>query len=59
MWSGLGYYSRGRRLFEGAKKVRFELNYIFINTCIYRSSFYSFALFSEFLLVILPVSLHQ
>ena len=20
-WSGLGYYSRGRRLFEGAKKV--------------------------------------
>ena len=21
MWSGLGYYSRGRRLFEGAKKV--------------------------------------
>ena len=21
MWSGLGYYSRGRRLWEGAKKV--------------------------------------
>lgn len=22
MWSGLGYYSRGRRLLEGAQKVR-------------------------------------
>ena len=21
MWSGLGYYSRGKRLFEGAQKV--------------------------------------
>ncbi|KAL4235873.1 hypothetical protein ACF0H5_004262 [Mactra antiquata] len=26
MWSGLGYYSRGRRLFEGASKVVNELN---------------------------------
>ncbi|XP_052777935.1 adenine DNA glycosylase-like [Mya arenaria] len=26
MWSGLGYYSRGRRLFEGAKKVVDELD---------------------------------
>ncbi|XP_053394319.1 adenine DNA glycosylase-like isoform X2 [Mercenaria mercenaria] len=26
MWSGLGYYSRGRRLFEGAKKVAEDLN---------------------------------
>ncbi|KAL3868490.1 hypothetical protein ACJMK2_041291 [Sinanodonta woodiana] len=25
MWAGLGYYSRGRRLFEGAKKVVEEL----------------------------------
>ena len=23
MWSGLGYYSRGRRLLEGAQKVCF------------------------------------
>ena len=22
MWAGLGYYSRGQRLLEGAKKVR-------------------------------------
>lgn len=26
MWAGLGYYSRGRRLLEGAKKVVSELN---------------------------------
>ena len=26
MWSGLGYYSRGRRLFEGACKVVNDLN---------------------------------
>ena len=25
MWSGLGYYSRGRRLWEGAKKVEGEM----------------------------------
>lgn len=25
LWSGLGYYSRGRRLFEGAQKVEAEL----------------------------------
>ncbi|XP_008336314.1 adenine DNA glycosylase-like, partial [Cynoglossus semilaevis] len=26
MWSGLGYYSRGKRLHEGAQKVASELN---------------------------------
>ena len=24
MWSGLGYYSRGKRLWEGAKKVELD-----------------------------------
>lgn len=24
MWAGLGYYSRGRRLHDGAKKVGFD-----------------------------------
>ena len=26
MWSGLGYYSRGRRLLEGARKVCFIMS---------------------------------
>ena len=26
MWSGLGYYSRGRRLLEGAQKVCFIMS---------------------------------
>jgi adenine-specific DNA glycosylase len=40
MWSGLGYYSRGRRLLEGAKKVRYfglwteKQNLVFGQLCI-------------------------
>jgi hypothetical protein len=30
MWSGLGYYSRGRRLFEGAKKVSAAIPFHFV-----------------------------
>ena len=32
MWSGLGYYSRGRRLLEGAKKIQDEFDGDFPNT---------------------------
>ena len=36
MWSGLGYYSRGKRLWEGAKKGKIDKNNLkknFILSC--------------------------
>ena len=33
MWSGLGYYSRGKRLHQGAQKVVKKTYLLFVNAC--------------------------
>ena len=33
MWSGLGYYSRGKRLHQGAQKVVKKNYLLFVNAC--------------------------